>query len=177
MIKKGQKIHTRRIDIATYEGGADSVVVEGILRDERLFHSYQLTGKVLEPGTIHHMIIRMEVRGPQLTIINIEVEMPTVPHELCSQVKQCLAPVKGLSIVAGFTARLKKIAGGPRGCTHLVSLLTAMAPAAVQGSWSAMTRKPVKSKEHLPMVLERVKNSCWLWREDGPLIEIFKELE
>jgi hypothetical protein len=58
-----------------------------------------------------------------------------------------------------------------------VSLLTAMAPAAVQGSWSAMTRKPLKSRDHLPMVLERVKNSCWLWREDGPLLEELKNLK
>ncbi len=177
MIEKGQKIHTRRIDIATYEGGPDSVIVEGILRDERLFRSYPLTGEVLEPGTVHHMIIRMEVRGPQLTIVDIEVEMPTTPHELCVQVRECLAPVKGLSIVAGFTARLKKIAGGPRGCTHLVSLLTAMAPAAVQGSWSAMTRQPLNSKDHIPMVIKRVQNSCWLWREDGPLIEKLNNLQ
>ena len=31
MIQKKQKIHTRRIDIATYAGSEDAVIVEGIL--------------------------------------------------------------------------------------------------------------------------------------------------
>ena len=79
MIQKKQKIHTRKFDIAIYEGSDDSIIVEGILKDDRLMESYRLTGECMPPGTIHHMIIRIEVRGPHLVIEDIEVEMPTVP--------------------------------------------------------------------------------------------------
>ena len=73
-----QKIHTRRIDIATYEGGSDSIVVEGVLTDERLTNSYRSLGETLPPGTVHHMIIRMEVRGPKLVIEDIDqLQIPT----------------------------------------------------------------------------------------------------
>lgn len=174
MIQKGKKIHTRKIDIATYEGAEDSVVVEGILVDDRMFGTYKPTGKKVPPGTVHHLVIRMEVKGPLLIIEDIEVEMPTVPLELCRETLDCLEPVKGVRIVSGYTEKIKALVGGVKGCCHLLELLAAMAPATVQGVASAMARKPLDPKIHLPIVIERAKNSCRLWRENGP---IMKELE
>ena len=166
-----QKIHTRQIDIATYEGTSDSIIVEGILRDERLLDSYRPTGDIHPPGTIHHMIIRIEVKGPQLVIEDIEVEMPTIPHDACIETLESLAPIKGMSIVSGFTAKVKDRVGGTKGCCHLLALLMAMAPAAVQGAWSAMAREPIDPKVYMPMALGRIKNTCWVWRQDGPLMK------
>jgi hypothetical protein len=37
------------------------------------------------------MIVRMEVKGPQLIIEDIEVEMPTVPQKVCKDRKALLA--------------------------------------------------------------------------------------
>ncbi len=166
-----QKVHTRSIEIGIYEGDSDSIVVEGVLRDERLLDSYRPTGGVHPPGTLHHMIIRMRVRGPQLVIEDIEVQMPTIPHEACVETLGSLEPVKGMAIVSGFTAKVRKRVGGTRGCNHLLALLTAMAPAAVQGAWSAMARKPIDPRTFRPAALERVKNTCRVWREDGPLVK------
>ena len=176
MIQKKQKIHTRKIDIATYEGSQDTFIVEGILKDDRLFETYRLTGETIPVGTIHHMIIRIEVKGSQLIIEDIEVEMPTLPHKMCRETIECLAPIKGMPIVSGFTRKVKALAGGPKGCNHLVTLLTAMAPAAVQGAYSAMARKPIDPGPHVRGTLERFKNTCWAWRENGPLMERYKDL-
>ena len=167
---KKQKIHTRRIDIATYEGDADAIVVEGILKDDRLLDTHQPTGEVCPPGTVHHMVIRMVLRGPQLIIEDIEVEMPTIPHDACIETRDCLAPVKGMSLVSGFTSKARKLIGGTKGCHHFLSLLTAMTPAAVQGAFGAMARKPMDA-DLGNAALEMVKNTCWVWREDGPLIK------
>ena len=175
MIKKGQKIHTRKIDIATYEGVNDSIIVEGILKDDRMFESYQSQGKRRPPGTIHHMIIRMEVTESKLRIKDIEVEMPTVPNEVCNETLKCLEPVKGLSIVPGFTGKIRDLAGGPKGCTHLLTLLTSMAPAAVQGAFSQAVRKPLDPKISGPIALKRFKDTCWAWREDGPIVKRIKD--
>ena len=166
-----QKIHTRRIDIATYEGGPDSIVVEGVLKDERLANSYRPSGEALPPGTVHHMIIRMEVRGPKLVIEDIEVEMPTVPMSECRETLDSLLPIKGLPIVSGFTNRVKDLVGGAKGCAHLVALITAMASAAVQGAWAAMTSKPRDPATFLPGAVERIKDTCRVWRSDGPLVK------
>ena len=177
MKTKGQKIHTRLIDIATYSGASDSIIVEGILRDERLLDTYRPTGEIYPPGTIHHMIIRIEVKGPQLVIEDIEVEMPTIPHDACIKTLESLEPIKGMPIISGFTAKVKDLVGGVKGCCHLLSLLTAMAPAAVQGAWSAMAREPIDPEVYMPMALGRVKNTCWVWREDGPLMQEWSSKE
>ena len=166
-----QKIHNRTIDISIYEGDSDTLVMEGVLRDERLLDSYRPTGEVYPPGTLHHMIIRMLVRGPQLVIEDIEVDMPTIPHEICAETLKSLEPVKGMAIVSGFTTKVRKLVGGIKGCNHLLTLLIAMAPAAVQGAWSAMVREPIDPEFYMPAAQERVKNTCWAWREDGPLVK------
>jgi len=166
---KKQKIHTRRIDIATYEGSSDSIVVEGVLKDERLTDSYRPTGDTYPPGTVHHMIIRMEVHGPKLVIKDIDVEMPTVPRQECLETLDSLLPLKGLPIVSGFTNRVKDSVGGAKGCAHLVALITAMASAAVQGAWAAMTSKPRDPATYLPDAKERIKDTCRVWRSDGPM--------
>jgi hypothetical protein len=176
MIQKKQKIHTRTIDIATYKGSEDSIIVEGILKDDRLFESFLLTGEKRPPGTFHHMIIRIEVKGPQLVIEDIEVEMPKVPNKHCRETLKCLAPVKGMPIVSGFIKKVKAIAGGPKGCNHLLALLTAMAPAAVQGAFSLISLKPVDSSSRNQMGAGRLKNTCWAWRENGPLMEKYQDL-
>lgn len=161
-----RKIHTRQVQCATYKCSADTFIVEGILKDDRLADSYGPTGKLFPPGTIHHMIIRMQVKGPELVIEDIEVEMPTLPNEFCIETAKCLEPIKGMQIVSGFTSKVKKLVGGVKGCVHLVALLTAVAPAAFQGIFSGMDLK-YKVPE---MVAQRMENTCWVWRANGPLM-------
>ena len=117
------------------------------------------------------MIIRIDVKGPDLVIEDIEVEMPTIPHDACIETPESLEPIKGMPIASGFTTKVKDLVGGVKGCCHLFALLTAMAPAAVQGAWSAMAREPIDPEVYMPMALGRVKNTCWVWREDGPLMQ------
>lgn len=165
---KNRKIHTRNISIAIYLHTDDSIIVEGRLLDERLLKSYRLSGGSLPPCVVHHMIIRLIVRGPELVIEDIDVEMPTFPHEECSEVKNSLLPVIGLQINSGFTVKVKDLVGGAKGCAHLLALLIAMAPAAVQGAWSAATRQPVASETISKSSVARMKNTCYVWRSDGP---------
>ena len=173
--KTGQKkIHTRRIDMATYANGDQSIIVEGTLHDERLTAVFRPTGERVKAGPIHHMVIRMQVGGPKLTIEDIDVEIETAPNELCREALDSLQPVIGLPIAAGFTARIKELVGGARGCAHLVALLNAMAPAAVQGAWNALSQKPVDPKL-LPAAIARIKDTCMLWRADGPFMQQYEE--
>ena len=168
------KVHTRRIDMATYEHGNQSIIVEGTLHDERLVNVFRPTGEQVKAGPIHHMVIRIRVGGPQLIIEDIDVEIGTAPSELCQEALDSLQPVIGLPIVSGFTAKIKELVGGAKGCAHLVALLSTMAPAAVQGAWADMSRRPVDPK-HLPTAIDRIKNTCMLWRTDGPFMKQYEE--
>ncbi|MGA6926658.1 MAG: DUF2889 domain-containing protein [Desulfosarcina sp.] len=170
---KQQKIHNRKIDTAIYEGASDTIIVEGSLQDQRFCDSYLFSGEVRPPYTVHHMIIRMELQLPELTILEIEVKMPTVPHNVCLETQACLAPLKGLRIAAGFTSKVRKLIYRKKACTHLQTLVTAMAPAAFQGAWSARIRKPLDPDVYVDMMI-KLKNTCWTWREDGQLVEKLK---
>lgn len=173
---KQQKIHNRKIDTVIYEGQSNTIVVEGSLQDKRLCDSHMFSGEIRPPYTVHHMIIRMELQLPELTILDIEVEMPTVPHEICLEIQDSLDPLKGMCIAAGFTAKVRKLIHRTRACTHVHALVTAMAPAVFQGAWSALIRQPLDPKIYADMMGE-LKNTCWAWRDDGPLVEKLKNLD
>ena len=169
---KGKKIHTRDIEVTNYESDGQRIIVEGSLRDHRFQDSYTITGEKFTGGIIHSMTIRLLVNCSTFMIEEVDVELPAVPREFCRETLDCLAPIKGLTITRGFTAKVKKIAGGSKGCTHLVELLQAMAPAVFQGvaAYRAQALSgfdPARAEAALKLLA----NTCHAWREDGPLVE------
>jgi hypothetical protein len=70
--------------------------------------------------------------------------------------------------------RVKETIGETKGCAHLMSLVVAMGPCAVQGYWSAygVDRAEMSLREES---IKKIINTCYLWREDGPLIMGLRE--
>lgn len=171
-IDRDKKIHTRQIAISTYAYGAEAVVVEARLTDNRHVKTYYFSnGQSRPPGVVHDLIIRMVVKGAGLVIEDIDADMETVPREDCREISDALKKVIGMKIQAGFTEKVKAKIGGAKGCTHLVALLLAMAPAAVQGSWSAVSRQPVDPAKYSGPALRFLEDTCWVWRSDGELMK------
>jgi len=164
---KGEQVHNRNINISTYECEKGGIIVEGELKDNRMKSYYKISGEQAIPGMVHHMIIRMHVIGPPLTINDIEAEMPGVPRDECRETINSLNIVKGMNISPGFTLKIKTIFGGPTGCSHLTALLLAMAPAAVQGSWSHYARKPLPDEFSPDLMNQYLIDTCWVWRREG----------
>ncbi|MDP2855039.1 MAG: DUF2889 domain-containing protein [Smithellaceae bacterium] len=174
---KGEKIHTRNITVTTYNYDGQRIIVEGFLKDDRFQDSHVITGETFPGGVIHHMGIRLLVNCSSLLIEEVDVDLLSVPRNECRETINCLAPVKGLTITRGFTAKVKKLAGGKNGCTHLVELLLAMAPAAVQGFAAHQSQKtPTSDPAQAKMIYHFLLNTCRAWREDGPLAESFKKM-
>lgn len=172
----GDKVHSRDISISTHPADNDCVVVEGVLLEKRLKEYYLLTGEKKPANVLHHMVLRMLLEGPTLIIREVEVEMPGVPRDACLEMRESLAPIVGLSITSGFTGTVRRLVGGVKGCFHLTSLLLAMAPAAVQGYWSNRASKPTFGESKSPERLKQLPlNTCYVWREDGPLVEKIKK--
>ena len=173
---KGEKLHSRKIEVTTYDYDEQRMIVEGSLKDDRFQESHAITGEKFPSGVIHHMAIRLLVNCSTLLIEDIDVDLMSIPREACRETIGCLAPIKGLTITKGFTAKVKKLAGGKRGCTHLVELILAMAPAAIQGYATYQSRKQaVFDPDRAKMILQFLVNTCHVWREDGPFVEMFKK--
>jgi hypothetical protein len=172
---KGKKCHTRNIQVTTYEHDGKRIIVEGVLKDERFQESHVITGETFPSGVVHHMTIRLLVDCSTLLIEEVDVDLIAVPREACRETIDCLAHIKGLTVTRGFTAKVKKMAGGVRGCTHLVELILAMAPAVIQGFGAHQSLKPQHlDSGHAKLMVQFLVNTCRVWREDGPLVEIFK---
>lgn len=172
---RDRPIHKRGIEINTYEYDETAVLVEGRLTDNRFCTTYYLSGEARPPGVVHDMIIRLVVRGADLVIESIDVELKSVPRQECIEIKESLAPVVGMKIRSGFTERVKAKVGGVQGCTHLVALLLAMAPAAIQGAWATMARQPLDMEAFGGTALQILENTCRVWRSDGPSMEALRE--
>jgi hypothetical protein len=173
---RGKKVHTRTIEVTTYEYDGQRIIVEGFLKDDRFQESHVITGETFPGGVVHHMSIRLLVNCSNLLIEDIDCDLTSVPREMCRETIDCLAPIKGLTIARGFTAKVKKMAGGNKGCTHLVELILAMAPAVFQGFGAHQSMKPLNlGSDHRKLILEFLLNTCRVWREDGPFVEIFKK--
>jgi len=169
--RKGDKIHTRNMEISTYDGGDNHIIVEGRLRDDRLVSTYHISGKKRPPQNVHHMIVRMCIECASLSIKEVHVDMPGVPHEECDQLAESLQKLEGIRIVPGFTSRVKKLLGGKQGCLHLTTLVLAMAPAIMQGFWAFRSRTPEIGKISPELVEKYLLDTCWVWRKEGPLAE------
>ncbi len=169
------RVQRRTISVSTYGYDGESIIVEGRLTDNRFRPTYYLNGEFRPPGIVHDMVVRMRVKGPDLVIADIDVEMETVPREDCLETLNSLAPVKGIKIRHGFTERVKAEVGGAKGCAHLLELLLAMAPATVQGAWSAVAQKPVDISSFPDAATAFLQDTCWVWRSDGPLMQDLKQ--
>jgi hypothetical protein len=174
---KGRKIHARNIEISTYESDSENIIVEGILKEDRLIPVYHHSGEKHPPHTVHHMIVQMLIESLSLTIKEIKVEMPQTPHEDCIQTSNSLQQLSGMRIAPGFISKVKKTLGGINGCLHLTTLVLAMAPAIIQGYWVYQNKEKGDNEISPEMVNDYLIDTCWVWRKDGPLAAELKKME
>ena len=177
---KGKKLHTRKIEITTYAYDGQRIMIEGLLKDDRFQDFHGITGETFPPGVVHHMTIRLLVNCSNLSIEDVAVQMATVPGgEACLETIDSLAPLKGLTVTKGFTLKVKKLAGGTKGCTHLVELIQTMAPAVIQGLGVHQSLQPSPfNPERAKKFVQYLVNTCNAWREDGLFVgKIVKKIK
>jgi hypothetical protein len=176
-------IHERSYVVRAYRKGEHSFLLRGGVRDQKPPGLYI-------PGddaylTVHHMIVDLEISIPALEIIAARVVMETYPREECPRIEDAYQGLVGLSIARGFTHKVRELFGGPRGCTHTTALLQAMAPVAVQTTWSLRLMavragtEPVDVDPGTPAGRERLirRNigSCHVWADDGEVVRQVRE--
>lgn len=165
-------VHNREISMRVYDIGDHCILVEGRLIDHS--HGPKDDEASEGPRLVHHMVIRLKIKGPGLLIEKAEAEMPHYPREECQVVLPWIHSLEGLRIAPGYSMRVKKVIGGTKGCAHLTSLVIAMGESAVQGYWSAY-RKERKMMGSREQGVTNIINTCYLWREDGPIVRELRE--
>jgi len=169
-----EKIHNRNLDISSHIVDDEHILITGELKEKNLITIYERSGERIEPNIFHHMKIQLLIKISELKIVDLNVKMPGTPHDdLCREMKNSLEGIKGLVIAPGFTSKIKKIAGGVKGCVHLTTLLLSMAPAALQGYWIFESRTEQRNGEPKFEIEKYLIDTCWAWRKDGPLAGTF----
>ena len=170
-------VHERHLEFRTYPLEDERLIVEGWLKDERLVPGYHWNGKSRPTGVVHWMCVRLLVSGWPVTILDAEAEMPDIPHELCPTTLESVKRIVGLSIISGYSEEVHRRLGGVQGCAHLTHLIVTMGPAALHGYWTQISRqrRPIPRSLDEFLGLPQLMNSCKLWREDGPFMQMIQE--
>ncbi len=171
---KLEKIHNRNLDICSYIVDDEHILITGKFKEKNLITVYERSGEPIEPKVFHHMQIQLFIKISELKIVDIHAKIPGAPHDdVCREMENSLDKIKGLNIAPGFTSKVKKIAGGIKGCVHLTTLLLSMAPAALQAYWIFGARDKVRIENSEFDIGEYLFDTCWAWRKDGPIAENF----
>ena len=167
-------IHTRRYEVRTYRMNETRFLLRGVMVDEKPPGLYVTTDP--EVLWVHHMLVDLEIEMPTFRIDKVHVEMKEHPHARCTGIVPKYQLLEGLSIARGFNAKVKELFGGPRGCTHIGALLSAMAPVAIQSSWS-MRASSGERRPSAPQTPEQREkgyamnlNTCHMWDENGDMV-------
>ncbi|MEO5839806.1 MAG: DUF2889 domain-containing protein [Acidimicrobiales bacterium] len=175
-------LHTRGYDVRGYWRSDGMLVIKGAVRDQLPARLFDIDDD--SPLVMHHMEVALTLELPDLLIKEVKVEFLAHPHVACPSVVDHYHHLVGLSIVRGFTHKVRELFGGPRGCTHTTALLQAMAPVAMQcklasrmmalrqsdGAASPTTPK-VNSPEMREVRVGGNRNTCHVWAEDGEHIQ------
>ena len=164
-------LHDREYRVRAYRLAADRMLIRGAVRDQKPPGMYVEGDE--EPLTMHHMQVELEVAYPSLEIVDARVDFLVHPHTTCPAIVEHYRGLIGMSIARGFTHRVRELFGGPRGCTHTTALLLAMAPVAIQCTWSmrvSEARQRVGSERgdvQRQQVLRANVGTCHVWADDG----------
>jgi len=161
-------VHTREISMRTSDLGDHYILVEGSLIDHR--YRTRQEGTSEESELVHHMVVRLKVKGPGMLIEQAEATMPHHPRKECPDMLPWVRNLEGLEIAPGYTMKVKKVIGRTKGCAHLTSLVIAMGESAVQGYWAAHEADGKKTGLR-EQTIKKFINTCHLWKEDGPIVK------
>jgi len=167
------KIHTRNINLATYSHTDSSVIIHGVLKDERYVKIFDITGDVLEPGIVHHLDVKLLIKSDPLVIEDAKADMIKVPMSECNTTLDTIEKLKGLEIKSGFSKTIRNIMGGNKGCAHLCQLIIIMSQEIVQG-WLTHKRKslsPVPKNFNSFTEKKFIIDSCRMWKDNGPKVK------
>ncbi|HWP65559.1 MAG TPA: DUF2889 domain-containing protein [Candidatus Limnocylindria bacterium] len=125
-----EPVHTRALGVRATRRDDGAVEARGYLIDLRTRGFLPVGGSMQGMGIIHHMEFRWVVDPATGVVRSLAPAQPTVAFEASPETEgeSCRDPIGRLAAVAGkplgkaLTAAMREEAGGPVGCSHLVTL-------------------------------------------------------
>lgn len=138
----GQPLHTRSLTTLIRLRDDGHWHVRGTVIDIRKTGFAAMPMSLQPAGLIHDMTIDLALDPETLRIDSLETRQPVVAieasagtkGECCRDPASALQGVVGERIDPGFSKKLSLVFGGPRGCSHLLSLFFFMAAGVARGA-------------------------------------------
>ena len=126
----GHPLHTRALAVTLTHRADGRLDLDSYVLDVRKRGFVPVGGDLQGPGIIHHMLLCGTVDPMARTIDSVTATQPNVAFEPCalSGGESCRDPVGRITGLNGtrfdeaYGPRLGAIFGGPRGCSHLLTL-------------------------------------------------------
>ena len=126
----GHPLHSRALSVTLVQRGDGRLDVDGSVLDLRKRGFVPVGGDLQASGIIHDMRLRAVVDPATLRVETIAAEQPTVAFEPSPATggESCRDPIgrvevlAGTRLDAGLNRRLTDAIGGPRGCSHILTL-------------------------------------------------------
>jgi hypothetical protein len=134
----GNPLHTRALSVTLSEAAAPEVAFSAYVLDLRKRGFAPVGGDLQVPGIIHHMRLAGRLDRAAHRLAAIEADMPTVAFEAspATRGESCrdqigrVAGLAGTALDQSWSRRLGAAIGGPRGCSHILTLAHLVGPTA-----------------------------------------------
>ena len=166
-----EHIHTRTIDCRGYHREDGLWDIEGHLVDTKTYGFENRWRGSVEAGTpVHEMWLRLTI-DDELTVRDVEAVTDHGPFPVCPDITPNFKLLVGERIGPGWNARVRRVLGGAKGCTHLVELLGPLATVAYQ-TMVGRRRKVEKEAEADGKEPERPRiiDTCHALASDGEVV-------
>jgi Protein of unknown function (DUF2889) len=140
LLPGGEPLHTRSMTLEARAAEGGRLALRGEVLDVRKRGLVPLPGALQLPGVIHRMELEARLDPETRALEALEVRQPVVAFEAseatrgesCRDAAGNLKALVGTPLDETFLRRLSEAYGGPRGCTHVLSLARLLASCAAR---------------------------------------------
>jgi len=132
---RGHPLHTRALGVVLTHRNDAKLDAQAYLLDVRKCGLVPVGADLHSPGVLHHMLLRAVIDPVTAAIESIAAEQPNVAFEpsAFTEGESCRDPTGRIAALArtpldaDFGRRVSAAVGGPRGCSHILTLTHFMA--------------------------------------------------
>ena len=165
-------IQTRSIVCRSFRRSDGLIDIDTRFIDTRPFTYVNDFRGTCEAGSALHNLQMRVTLDDRRHIVAVATAMPATPYDSCSGVMPNFQRLLGLSVGRGFRKAVRERLGGVDGCTHVLSLLDAMAAASMQAFASNRyaARQPGDAPPPKVWKIDALVDTCWSYKADGPVM-------